>query len=138
MGFYNQYFFILKYENIISPNIIELYETNNYYPQSNISNIYSFKIDIKKDNIYTYNFFDFIYQPYLIIFSNTYCQVTIRKSKHKENDVLKFYNLDDKIIEVNNTNKIVLISGINIEILRIFIVINIILNTLLIQDILIN
>ena len=115
MGIYNQYFFILKYENNISPNDIELYETNNYNPQSNISNIYNFKIDIKKDNTYTYYFFDFNYQPYLIIFSNTYYPVTIRQSKHRENDILKFYNLDDKIIEVNNTNRIVLISEINIE-----------------------
>ena len=87
---YNQYFFILKYENNISPNNIELFGTNNYYPQTNISNIYNFKIDIKKDNTYTYYFFDFIYQPSLIIFSNAYCPITIRQSRHKENDFLNF------------------------------------------------
>ena len=71
--------------------------------------------NIKNDNQYTYNFFDFNNRPYLIIFCNNSYGITLRKSKQKENDIYKFGNLDIKKIEVKNTNKIILLGGININ-----------------------
>ena len=114
---YSKYNFILKHFGQTNTNNIEIYQTNYSDFISNktfIDNI--IQIDYKNDTKNnTYLYFDFDTSPYLIIFSDSGSKYTLRQSSIKENDIIKYYNLDDKKIEVKNTNKIVLISGININ-----------------------
>ena len=71
--------------------------------------------DILNDINYIYQFFNFRDRPYLIIFYDNSYGLTLRQSKQKENDIIKHDNLGEKRVEVKNTNKINLISGININ-----------------------
>ena len=112
---HQEYNFVLKYDNKISSDSIEIYRTNQNDFDSNKIVMENVKNNIKNDNKYTYNFFDFNNKPYLIIFSNNSYGLTLRQSKQKENDIDKFDNLDAKRIEVSNTNKIILLGGININ-----------------------
>ena len=112
---YNEYNFILKYFNNISSNNIEIYKTNENEFESNKTALDNIEFDTINDTTYTYNYFNFSKTPYLIIFHNGDSKITLRQSKLKENDINKYYNLDEKIIEVKNTNKIILISGIDID-----------------------
>ena len=112
---YSKYNFILKHYNHTNSDDIEIYQTNNSDFISNktfINN--SFQIDHKNDINNSYLYFSFNTRPYLIILSNSSSKVTLRQSSLKESDINKYYNLDDKIIEVKNTNKIVIMGGINI------------------------
>ena len=73
------------------------------------------RMSLNQIKLLSYNYFNFSKTPYLIIFHNGDSKITLRQSKLKENDINKYYNLDEKIIEVKNTNKIILISGIDID-----------------------
>ena len=112
---HSEYNFVLKYYNNISSDHIEIYRSTQNDFDSNKIVMENIPNNIKNDNNYTYNFFDFNNRPYLIIFSNNSYGLTLRQSKQKEHDIDKFDNLDAKSIEVNNTNKIILLGGININ-----------------------
>ena len=112
---HSEYNFVLKYYNNISSDNIHIYKTNQNDFDSNKIVMDNVPDNIKKDNYYTYNFVDFNNKPYLIIFSNNLYGLTLRQSKQKENDIVKFNNLDAKRFEIKNTNKIILIGGININ-----------------------
>ena len=113
---YVEYFYILKYWNYVPLDNIEIYESyqNDFYSKKIEIFNYS-SSDIKKDENYTYQFLNFKYRPYLIVFYNNYSAITLRQSRRKENDIVKYYDFNEKKIEILNTNKIVLISGIEIN-----------------------
>ena len=113
---YVEYFYILKYWNYVPLDNIEIYESyqNDFYSKKIEIFNYS-SSDIKKDENYTYQFLNFKYRPYLIVFYNNYSAITLRQSRRKENDIVKYYDFNEKKIEIINTTKIVLISGIEIN-----------------------
>ena len=114
MGYY-EYIFILKHYNNIPLNNIEIYKASNedfYSKKTKMNN--TIPIDINNDNIYTYQFFNFKNRPYLIIFYSNYSDITLRQSRRNENDIDKYYDFNEKKVEILNSTKIILNSGINI------------------------
>ena len=112
---HSEYNFILKYYNNISSDNIEIYRTIQSDFDSNKTVMDNIPFDILNDINYIYQFFNFRDRPYLIIFYDNSYGLTLRQSKQKENDIIKHDNLGEKRVEVKNTNKINLISGININ-----------------------
>jgi len=109
----NGYYFIFKHPNSINEDNIEIYlsdgDFNNYQ-----NYLYNCNLDIKKDNTYTYYFANFNKIIYFIIFCNINSDIIVRQSNINENNVEKLRNLDESTIEIQNTNKILLI-GLNPE-----------------------
>ena len=113
---YQEYIYILKqHNNLINSSNIEIYNTDYTSFNSNETFIYSVPIEYNNDINNTYFYFNFNTRPYLIIFCDSYSKVTLRQSTKKENDIIKYYNLDESTIEIKNNNEIVLIGGIEID-----------------------
>lgn len=113
---YSRYNFILKQSNQLNSDNFEIYNTdkNNFTLKKTFINKTSFEYQNDTYNN-SYLYFTFLTKPYLIIFSDSSAIVTLRQSGIKENDIDRYYNLDEKTITVKNTNKIVLIGGINMN-----------------------
>ena len=113
---YQEYIYILKqHNNLINSSNIEIYNTDYTSFNSKETFIYSVPIEYNNDNNNTYFYFNFNTRPYLIIFCDSSSKVTLRQSTKKENDIIKYYNLDESTIEIKNNNEIVLIGGIEID-----------------------
>ena len=113
---YQEYIYILKqHNNLINSSNIEIYNTDYTSFNSKETFIYSVPIEYNNDYNNTYFYFNFNTRPYLIIFCDSYSKVTLRQSTKKENDIIKYYNLDESTIEIKNNNEIVLIGGIEID-----------------------
>ena len=111
---YNGYFYILKHPNSEGTDMIDICASNGDFSKSQI-NMYNCDTDIKKDDSYTYYFSNFYSRTNLIIFSKISSDITIRQSNRIETDILKIRNFNENVVQVKNTNKIVLISDINID-----------------------
>ena len=113
---YQEYIYILKqHNNLINSSNIEIYNTDYTSFNSKETFIYSVPIEYNNDYNNTYFYFNFNTRPYLIIFCDSSSKVTLRQSTKKENDIIKYYNLDESTIEIKNNNEIVLIGGIEID-----------------------
>ena len=111
---YNGYFYILKHPNSEGTDMIDICASNGDFSKNQI-NMYNCDTDIKKDDLYTYYFSNFYSRTNLIIFSKISSDITIRQSNKIETDIVKIRNFNENVVQVKNTNKIVLISDINID-----------------------
>ena len=113
---YKEYIFILKhYNSSINSKNVEIYRTdsNDFYSKKTL--IYSVPFEYNNDNNNTYFYFNFSDRPYLFIYTDSYSKLTLRQTNKKENDIIKYYNLDESTIEIKDNNKIILIGGIEID-----------------------
>ena len=106
---FNRYYFIIKHKNSIINDNIEIYLSNSSFKDYQ-NYLYNCTLDIKNDNITTYYFVNFDEIHSFIIFANSDSDINIRQSDINENNVEKLRNINETMIEIQNTNKIFLIE----------------------------